>query len=122
MAAIVLLFLLGGAISGMFLRGVLPEHHLSDGSKDIVRLATGRLATLAALVLGLLIAAAKGSYDVKNDEIKQGAAKIILLDRSLRQYGPDAEPIRAVLREGVGRLNMDRIEDSLHASANEGTP
>jgi hypothetical protein len=51
---------------GMFLRVVLPEHHLSDESKDAVKLGIGMIATLAALVLGLLIASAKGSFDTMN--------------------------------------------------------
>ena len=82
----------------MLTRGVLPDHHVNDDSKFIFELGMGRLATLAALVLGLLIASAKGSYDVKEDEIKQGAVKIILLDRTLRHYGPEADQARAVLR------------------------
>jgi hypothetical protein len=71
---------------GMFMRSVLPGHHVNEDSKYIFKLGMGLLATLAALVLGLLIASAKSSYDVKEDEIKQGAAKIILLDRTLRHY------------------------------------
>jgi hypothetical protein len=51
----------GGTLLGMLLRLVLPEHHLSPDSKDIVKLAIGTIATLAALVLGLMTASAKGS-------------------------------------------------------------
>jgi hypothetical protein len=40
----------GGMLIGMFLRVVLPEHHLSDESKDAVKLGIGMIATLAALV------------------------------------------------------------------------
>jgi hypothetical protein len=89
---------LGAAALGMFMRGVLPEHHVNEDSKYIFELGMALLATLAALVLGLLIASAKSSYDVKEDEIKQGAVKIILLDRTLRHYGPDADQARAILR------------------------
>jgi hypothetical protein len=88
----------GGAVLGMFMRSVLPEHHVNEDSKYIFKLGMGLLATLAALVLGLLIASAKSSYDVKEDEVKQGAAKIILLDRTLRHYGPEADQARAFLR------------------------
>jgi hypothetical protein len=95
---IVFACVLGGAGLGMLTRGVLPDHHVNDDSKYIFKLGMGLLATLAALVLGLLIASAKGSYDVKEDEIKQGAVKIILLDRTLRHYGPEADQARAVLR------------------------
>jgi hypothetical protein len=95
---IVFACVLGGAGLGMFTRGVLPEHHVNDDSKYIFKSGMGLLATLSALVLGLLIASAKSSYDVKEDEIKQGAAKIILLDRTLRHYGPEADQARAILR------------------------
>ena len=95
---IVFACLLGGAVAGAVLREVLPRHHLSEDSKYIVGLGTGLLATLAALVLGLLIASAKSSFELRSDEVKQGAAKLILLDRNLRHYGPDADGIRAALR------------------------
>ncbi|TMA50560.1 MAG: hypothetical protein E6J76_11920, partial [Deltaproteobacteria bacterium] len=84
----------GGALLGMFLRGVLPEHHLSQDSKDVVKLGMGLLGTTAALVLGLLIASAKSSFDTQNTEVKQAAANIVLLDRALAQYGPETKDAR----------------------------
>jgi fluoride ion exporter CrcB/FEX len=60
-AAIVFAFVFGGAVLGMLLRGILPAHHLNDQSRDVVRLGTGLVATMAALVLGLLVASAKGT-------------------------------------------------------------
>ena len=103
MSALVVSFIvfacvLGGAALGMFTRSLLPDHHVNEDSKYIFKLGIGLIATLAALVLGLLIASAKSSYDAKQDEVKQGAAKIILLDRTLRHYGPEADPARAILR------------------------
>jgi hypothetical protein len=97
-SCIVFAGLLGGAGAGALLRGVLPKHHLSEDSKYIVGLGTGLLVTLAALVLGLLIAAAQSSFELKSDEVKLGAAKLILLDRNLRHYGADADGLRAALR------------------------
>ena len=79
----------GGALLGMFVRDLLPEHHLSQDSKDVVKLGMGLLGTTAALVLGLLIASAKSSFDTQNNEVKQAAADILLLDRALAQYGPE---------------------------------
>ena len=60
-----------GMLIGMFIRSVLPEHHLSEESKDAVKLGIGMIATLAALVLGLLIATARGSFDAMNNGIMQ---------------------------------------------------
>lgn len=90
--------LMAGAWFGAYLRRVLPRHHFTDETKDAVRIGVGLIATMAALVLGFLLAAAKSSYDTKSEEVRQSAAKLILLDRNLRQYGPEAETIRAQLR------------------------
>jgi hypothetical protein len=95
-ASFVLIF--GGACAGAYLNGVLPKHHLSGETRDIVRIGFSLIATMVALVLGLLLASAKSSLDVKSEEIRASAARLILLDRNLRQYGPDADPIRAQLR------------------------
>jgi hypothetical protein len=100
-AVIVLACIFGGALLGMFLRRVLPAHHLSDESKDVVRLGTGLVATMAALVLGLLVASAKGSYDTQRDGLDEIAANIAMLDIVLRQYGPPAEEPRVSLRRIV---------------------
>ena len=86
---------------GMFLRAVLPEHHLSDESKDVVKLGTGMIATLAALVIGLLISSAKGSFDTMNSGLIQSGSKIILLDRVMAQYGPETKEVRDQLRRGI---------------------
>jgi hypothetical protein len=85
----------------MFLRSTLPEHHLSTDAKDVVRLGTGLIGTIAALVLSLLIASAKNSYDTQSTQIKQMTASIILLDRLLEQYGPQTATIRNLIRRSV---------------------
>ena len=77
---IVFAFIFGGSLLGVFLRFRLPEPHLSADSKDAVRLATGLIATIAALVLGLLIASAKTSYDTQSAQVQQMTANVILLD------------------------------------------
>ena len=97
-----------GALLGMYVRTTLPEGHLRDDVKDVVRLSTGLIGTIAALVLGLLIASAKSSYDARNTQIKQITSNIILLDALLEQYGPDARDLRVMLRGAIGPL-VDRI-------------
>lgn len=96
--AITFFCVIGGALGGMALRAVLPEKHLDDASKDTVKLVTGLMATLAALVLGLLIASAKSSFDAVNDSFKQNAAKVIVIDQALARYGPEAKDIRSLVR------------------------
>ena len=86
--------LFGGAVLGMLLRRILPEHHLNADSKDVVKLGMGLIATMSALVLGLLIASAKGSYDTQRNEVTQMSADIVQLDRVLAHYGPQAKEAR----------------------------
>lgn len=97
-----------GILLGMFLGGLLPKHHLSDQSMGVVKLGTGMIATLAALVIGLLIASAKGTFDTMNNGLMQTGSKIILLDRVMAQYGPETRGARELLRHGVASV-IERI-------------
>ena len=105
-ALIVFACVFGGALLGMFLRGVLPEHHLSEHTKDVIKLGMGLIATMAALVLGLVIATAKSAYDTQDEAIKHTAAKVLLLDRMLSNYGPETKETRDLLR----RIVASRVE------------
>jgi hypothetical protein len=91
----------GGVVAGMFLKSRLPDHHLSNDSKDTIKLGAGMLATLSALILGLLVSSAKSTFDTVNAEIMQGASKLIYLDRVLANYGPETKPAREQLRQTV---------------------
>ena len=125
----------GGTLLGMFLRTILPGHHLSDESKDVVKLGTGVIATMAALVLALLIASAKGNYDTMSSELRQVSSRVILLDRVMAHYGPETNEARDLLRRSIastikrvwpednieqavaesteGRVNIETIQDKL---------
>jgi len=94
----------GGAGLGLFLRARLPQHHLSEDTKDTVKLAMGLVATMTALVLGLLVASAKSSYDAQRTQLIQMAAKFAFLDRVLSNCGPDAPETRAQLRMSLERV------------------
>jgi hypothetical protein len=87
----------GGALLGMF----LPGHHLSTDDKDVVRLGTGLIGTIAALVLGLLIASAKSTYDTQSTQVTQMTSNIVLLDNLLAEYGSETNEVRNLLRRGV---------------------
>ncbi len=97
----------GGALLGLFLRNLLPSHHLRDDSKDAVKTGVAMIATLAALVLGLLISSAKNSLDAMNTAFAQSGANIIMLDRVLKFYGPEAKEVREQLRDVV-QSNIER--------------
>jgi hypothetical protein len=93
--------LFGAVLLGMRLRRWLPEHHLSADSKDVIKLAMGLVATMAALLLGLLVSSAKGTYDQERAQVIDMAAKIVFLDRVLELYGPETAAARVELRTAV---------------------
>lgn len=92
---------IGGLIVGTFLRSRLPGHHLKDESRDVIKTASGMIATLIALVLGLLVASSKSTFDAASAGINQSGARIVLLDRALAHYGPETEPLRQGLQKGL---------------------
>lgn len=87
-----------GSLVGMSIRARLPPTHRDKATEDSVRVAMGTLATLTALVIGLLVASARSSFDTRASEITQMSGDIILLDRTLVQYGNDAVESRHFLR------------------------
>jgi Protein of unknown function (DUF4239) len=103
-SAIAFAFVFGGALLGFWLRPMLPADHTSQPSRDVIKLGMGTIATMTALVLGLLVSSAKNSYDRQSQELTEMSAKIILLDRALSHYGPDAKDARDALRVAVASL------------------
>jgi len=101
LAAILFLFLVGVTRLGTRLRRLVPAEHLSTDSKDAVKLALGLVATMTAILLGLLVSSAKSSFDTARSEVMQMAAKIALLDRVLMLYGPQTADARHALRDSV---------------------
>jgi hypothetical protein len=126
MNSIVILFIafagvFGATLLGVFLRAVLPEQHLSADSKDTVRLGIGVIATMAALVLGLLVTSAKSFYDSQSSELTQLSANVILLDRVLAHYGPETKEARDSLRAATGRtLDLMWHQDQQHSQMEPG--
>jgi hypothetical protein len=96
--------ILGGAVAGFVLRRTLPEHHLTPDTKDVVRLGTGLVATIAGLVLGLLIASANSNYETQSGQVKELASNIALLDTMLEEYGTEATPLRRTIRNFLPAL------------------
>ena len=90
-----------GALFGSVIRNRVPGHHLQDDSRDVIKLATGMIATLVALVIGLLVTSSKSTYDQANGGVTQIGAKVIILDRLLSRYGPETKAIRTRIKEGM---------------------
>jgi hypothetical protein len=108
---ITLAVVFGGALLGIALRAVLPQNELSGESREVVKLGVGLIATMAALVLGLLIASAKSSFDTQNAELTEMSSRVVLLDRILAHYGPEAKEARDVLRSSVAD-SLNSLKDA----------
>ena len=94
-------------LAGLYLNRLLPQHHLTKETQDVIKLGIGMLSVLASLVLGLLIATAKSSYDSTDHAIRSYAAELALLNETLRDYGGDALVPHDLLRSYTERLLQD---------------
>jgi hypothetical protein len=110
-----------GILLGSVIQRMLPAGHLSSDSKEVVKLSMGVVATLAALVLGLLVASAKSTYDARESEINQITAYVILIDNLLAKYGEGARAARAALRQAVPAI-VDRIWREGQSAPLQSTP
>lgn len=120
MAIIAFCFILAGTIAGTLLRSRLPEPHLTGDSKEVIRLATALVGTLTAVVLALLFAATRTSFEHTSSSVSRLSADIVELDEVLRDYGPEATPVRHQLRAEVGPL-IDSIWQEQAAAAGRPT-
>jgi hypothetical protein len=120
--AVVAVCLLAAVGLGTRIRRLLPEHHLSAETKDAVKLAMGLVATMSALVLGLLVSSAKSSYDTTRGEVIQMAAKVAFLDRVLSVYGPEAAAariqFRSLIEQTVGQMWSEDAGGLAHLTEN----
>ncbi len=106
----------GAALVGLILHVKLPDDHLDGDSKDVVKLVIGLIATMAALVLGLLIASAQSTYATQNDNVQQLAADVAQLDRILELYGQEANQTRTMLRQALaGAHDAIWTESGVHS-------
>jgi hypothetical protein len=104
-AAVMLVCAYSAALVGMTLHGRLPAHHLDSESRDVVKLVMGLVATMAALVVGLLVASANASHEQQATLLTSLSADIVLLDQTLTDYGPGAQAVRDGIREEVRRTH-----------------
>ncbi|MGC1676407.1 MAG: hypothetical protein WA740_02640 [Candidatus Binataceae bacterium] len=118
---VVLACVFGGALLGMGLRPILPDHHLSADSKDVIKLGMALTSMMSALVLALLINSAKSSYDAQRNEVRQISANVILLDRVLAHYGPETKKAREMLANTVAEM-IARTWPNSHSGGTELQP
>ncbi|HSU04158.1 MAG TPA: hypothetical protein VLI93_01175 [Acetobacteraceae bacterium] len=98
---IVFALLSGAALTTLRLHPRLPERQLSKETQDAVKVGVGLVVVLSALVLGLLIASVKNSFDTATRDLKRFSTQLVLLDRTLRAYGPQATPARNFIERYV---------------------
>jgi hypothetical protein len=110
-------FIFGGALIGIGVRSVLPERYFTSEEDSVLKLGLGLIATLSAMVLGLLVSTAKSSYDAKRSQLTQIATDAILVDRSLELYGPETSDARIVLHNQLAAF-VDQLE-SVEAGASK---
>lgn len=101
---IVFACILAGMFLGRVLRDFLPEDQVTGDSKDAIKLGVGLIGTLTAMVLGLMVASAKGTYDGQRNGLAQLSTNVILLDRVLAHYGSDAKNVRTELKNAISDL------------------
>jgi hypothetical protein len=102
-----------GSIVGIWLNSIIPDHHLDSDSKDTVKVGIGLVATMTALILGLITASTKGSYDSVDRAVKQSAMHALTLDRILARYGPETAELRTGLKRAIERrIDMVWLEES----------
>lgn len=94
----------GGALLGLYGRPwLLADHQIPDTEK-VVRLGMGLVGTTVALVLGLLVGSAKGFLDTQNSGVTEAAGNVVLLDRILAHYGPEAKDARTLLHTTIASM------------------
>jgi hypothetical protein len=109
-AVISLIASFGGALAGVLIREWLPVAHFSQDTAEVVKLGTGLIGTMAALVLGLLVASAASEFSAEATGLQNLATNCVLLDRALRHYGPEGVPARQRLR-GVVEQAINRASN-----------
>jgi hypothetical protein len=105
---IVFALVFGSALLAMFVHDLLPDHHLSSDSKDVIKLGIALIATMSALVLSLLVASAKSAFDTRSNHLVEASADIVLLDRALARYGPETKEARSSLQRSVADM-IERV-------------
>jgi hypothetical protein len=123
-AAIAFAFVFGGSLAGFLLRKRVSEQHLNTDTKDAMKMVIGLVSTMVALVLGLLIASAKSSFDARSGAVDRLSADLIHLDTTMAHYGTEMRPVRDLLRqtmtESLERVAPEGDSKPLHIGNAEG--
>ena len=108
LGVLVLMCMLAAVLLGQLLRRILPSHNFDSETKETVKTAAGLVATMTALLLGLLVASAKESYDAEKAELTALGAKVVMMDRTLAHFGPQTQAARQKLKQTLVQV-MDQL-------------
>ena len=97
-SSIVFVSIFTSGLVGMVVRRAIPEDRLGSGEKEVARLVTGLMTTMTAIVLGMLVSSAKGSYDARTNEVAEISSQVVTIDRMLSKYGTETAEMRAQFR------------------------
>ena len=120
-SAVVLACVFASALLGLYLQRILPKEHLRQDSQDLIKLGIGLIATLTALVLGLLISSAKSALDKVNDDLTQTATQVVLLDSVLTHYGSETKALRGQVKSMYAGI-IDTFSDERTGQAQLDAP
>jgi hypothetical protein len=107
-SSIVFASIFGSGLVGMAVRRAIPADYLGPGEKEVARLVTGLMTTMAAIVLGMLVSSAKASYDARTNEVAEISSEVVTIDRMLSKYGAETAEVRAQFRLLV-EASLNRI-------------
>jgi hypothetical protein len=93
--------MMGAALAGFLSKKRLPSEQVQDDTNNVVGLVASLFVVMTSLVLGLMLNSAKDTFETNNRDIRTLATELILLDRTTRSLGPDAEDARRHLIEYV---------------------
>ncbi len=91
--------LYSAAMLALLLHPRLRSDYRDQRTHDMVKLSMGMIVVMSSLVLGLLTASLKRTFDTVDSDVHKFGTQLLLLDRTLSKYGPEAGDARARLRD-----------------------
>jgi len=97
----------GASLAMMHFYPRLSERHRDEETNTVVRLIANVFVVMTSLAFGLLINSAKDTFQALDTQVREFATSIVVLDRTLRSFGAEAQQARkhlaAYVRESVER-------------------
>jgi hypothetical protein len=102
---IALTFLVG--MLGLRVQTWLDENNSVEKSRDMIGSVLGLLTLLLALVLGTLIGNTYYFSTGQQTQLQSMMSSIVLMDKSLEEFGPEAKPLRDGMKTALQHIYED---------------